>query len=58
MFDPVSHLVYAARGSDVTTVIIDGRCVVRDRRILTFDVEAAMEDVNRLARGIRGGEVG
>jgi len=55
MYHPASHLVYAARGSDVTTVIIDGRCVMRDRRILTFDVEAAMDEVNRLAGGIRGG---
>ncbi len=55
MYHPASHLVYAARGSDVTTVIIDGRCVMRDRRILTFDVEAAMDEVNRLAGQLRGG---
>ena len=38
-----SHLVYAARGSDVTTVIVDGRIVVRDRQILTVDEEEVME---------------
>ena len=27
MYNPVSHLVYAARGSDVTTAIINGRPV-------------------------------
>ena len=38
-----SHLVYAARGSDVTTVIVNGRVVVRDRQILTVDEEEVME---------------
>ncbi len=38
-----SHLVYAARGSDVTTAIVNGRVVVRDREILTVDEEVVME---------------
>ena len=52
MHHPASQLVYAARGSDVETVVIDGRVVVQDGRILTFDVEAAMDAVNRIARRI------
>jgi 5-methylthioadenosine/S-adenosylhomocysteine deaminase len=53
MYYPASHLVYAARGSDVATVVIGGRVVMADRRILTFDAEAAMDEVNRLAGPIR-----
>ncbi|PIU32919.1 MAG: S-adenosylhomocysteine deaminase, partial [Syntrophobacteraceae bacterium CG07_land_8_20_14_0_80_61_8] len=37
LYDPVSHLVYCARASDVTQVWIDGRRVVQDRRVLTLD---------------------
>jgi 5-methylthioadenosine/S-adenosylhomocysteine deaminase len=54
MYHPLSHLVYAARGSDVSTVMINGRLVMEDRRILTFDVEHAMADVNGIARQIQG----
>jgi 5-methylthioadenosine/S-adenosylhomocysteine deaminase len=32
-----SHLVYATKGADVRTVIIEGRVVMRDRRLLTLD---------------------
>ena len=32
LYQVYSHLVYAARGSDVTTVIVNGRVVVSDRR--------------------------
>jgi 5-methylthioadenosine/S-adenosylhomocysteine deaminase len=53
MYHPASHLVYATRGSDVAAVVIDGRIVMRERRILTFDAEAAMDEVNRLATAIR-----
>ena len=30
MYDPYSHLVYAARPSDVRTVIIEGHVVLND----------------------------
>lgn len=33
--DPIATLVYGATGSDVNTVIVDGRIVVRDRQVQT-----------------------
>ncbi|MBN1613836.1 MAG: amidohydrolase [Deltaproteobacteria bacterium] len=48
-----SHLVYAVNGSDVKTVLIDGRIVMRDRKLLTIDEGAVMENVNRIAGEIR-----
>ena len=41
--DPVSHLAYAARGSDVRHTVCDGRVLMRDREVLPFDVEAVRE---------------
>jgi len=46
-------LVYSAGGSDVETVIIDGCLVMRDKKILSFDVEETMHEVRRLASAIR-----
>jgi 5-methylthioadenosine/S-adenosylhomocysteine deaminase len=43
MYNPYSHLVYAASGHDVKHSIIDGRIVMEDRRLLTLDVEDIME---------------
>ena len=34
-----SHLVYATKASDVRTVVIEGRVVMRDRRLLTLNEE-------------------
>ena len=48
-----SHLVYAARGSDVTTVIVNGRVVVRDREILTVDEEEVMERARAFGERVR-----
>ncbi len=47
--NPVSDLVYAAQASDVTTVIIAGRVVMKDREILTFDEENAKARVRALS---------
>jgi 5-methylthioadenosine/S-adenosylhomocysteine deaminase len=37
MYDPVSHLVYVTRGDDVKTTIVNGKILMRDRRVLTLD---------------------
>src|SRR2546423_1060044 len=39
-----SHLVYATKAADVRTVVIEGRVVMRERRLLTFDEEAINGD--------------
>ena len=53
----VHRLIYEAVGQDVETVIVDGRVLMRDRRILTVDVEAALDEGERQARAVveRGG---
>ncbi len=38
--DPHATLVYCARASDVTDVLVGGRAVVRDRKLLTLDAAA------------------
>ncbi|MBU0516036.1 MAG: amidohydrolase [Proteobacteria bacterium] len=53
MYDPVSHLVYAADRSDVRHVIVDGRVVVEDRAIKTFDLARVMAEVRRLAARVK-----
>jgi 5-methylthioadenosine/S-adenosylhomocysteine deaminase len=52
MYNPVSHLVYAVMGSDVTTSIINGNVVMEDGQIKTMDINAVMEDVNKIAKEI------
>jgi 5-methylthioadenosine/S-adenosylhomocysteine deaminase len=49
LFDYASHLVYAARGSDVKTTIINGRIVYHWGRFLTFDVAEATAKVIEIA---------
>jgi 5-methylthioadenosine/S-adenosylhomocysteine deaminase len=47
--DPISKLVYAGQPADVQTVIIDGRLVMRDRKLETLDERAVIADANREA---------
>ncbi|MGD8901920.1 MAG: amidohydrolase, partial [Desulfobacterales bacterium] len=53
MYNPVSHMVYAARGSDVTTVMINGTIVMQDGRLTTMDLGRIMDDVNQIAHEIK-----
>ncbi len=39
LHDPIANLIYAARSTDVQTVIVDGRIVMKDRHMLTMDEE-------------------
>ena len=42
-----SHLVYATKAADVRTVIINGRMVMLDRRLLTLNESAIKRDARR-----------
>jgi len=46
---PASAVVYAAKGSDVQTVMVAGRLLVRDRRVATIDPEEALHQVARIS---------
>ncbi len=52
LYRPYSQLVYAARGADVKTSIVAGRLLLRDRKLLTLDVDAAITRVREIARAI------
>ena len=49
LYNVYSDLVYATKASDVETVIINGRVIMRDRRLLTLD-EAAIKEGARVFR--------
>lgn len=50
--DPVSHLAYAARGSDVRHTVCDGDVLMRDREVLTLDAEAVQQRAADAARDL------
>ena len=50
--DIVSSLVYAAEASDVRSVVIDGRLVMHDRRLLTVDESDVVAEANAQAEGL------
>jgi 5-methylthioadenosine/S-adenosylhomocysteine deaminase len=53
MYDPVSHLVYVTRGDDVRTTIVNGRVLMRDRKVLTLDSRQVLADARAMADKVR-----
>jgi len=53
MYDPLSHLVYATRGDDVRTTIVNGRVLMRDRQVLTLDERAVLTEARSRAKDVR-----
>jgi len=47
MLNPITHIVYAAQGQDVDTVIIDGKLIMKNRKILTVDEEKILEEAEK-----------
>jgi 5-methylthioadenosine/S-adenosylhomocysteine deaminase len=45
----IRHLVYYASGSRVKTVIVDGRILMKDRKVEVFDEDKAVEKVRRVS---------
>jgi 5-methylthioadenosine/S-adenosylhomocysteine deaminase len=53
IYDPVSHLVYAAHGGDVRTVMVNGRVLMRDRKMLTLDEPAVLAEARKFSESVR-----
>ena len=53
MYNPFSHLVYSARGNDVSHSIINGRLVMEDRKLLTLDLKDVMERAKEKSMAVR-----
>jgi len=53
MYNPFSHIVYAARGADVRHTVINGRVVMRDRELLTLDEKRVLARAGEIAVEIR-----
>jgi len=53
LYDPYSHLVYAATGADIQTVVVEGRVLVEDRRLLAFDLTETLARARELARRVK-----
>jgi len=53
LYDEYSHLTYAVSGADVDTVLINGRVVLRNRRLTTIDEIEVMRRVRQIAVRIR-----
>jgi 5-methylthioadenosine/S-adenosylhomocysteine deaminase len=50
LHDPVSHLIYAARGTDVVTTIVNGKPLMLDRKFLTIDYERTIQQAQTCAQ--------
>src|SRR5882724_8429070 len=52
MYDIYAQIAYALKGSDVETVVIGGRIVLRDRKLLTVNEEEAMARARQYKKSI------
>ena len=52
-YNVVSHLVYVADEQDVVNVVVDGRILMKDRKILTIDTARVRKEANELAARIQ-----
>ncbi|MEO8133487.1 MAG: TRZ/ATZ family hydrolase [Betaproteobacteria bacterium] len=53
MFDPYSHLVYAAGRADVTHVWVAGACILDDRRLTQCDLPAVLRTAQHWQEKLR-----
>jgi len=53
MYNPFSHLVYAARGNDVRHAVINGQPVMTDRKLLTLDLDDVLNQARDRSMSVR-----
>ena len=53
LYDPIAQIIYASRGDDVETTIVNGKVLMRDRKVLTMDEAAVLRDARAAADLVR-----
>jgi 5-methylthioadenosine/S-adenosylhomocysteine deaminase len=53
LYDVISHLVYVAHEKDVATVIVDGKVLLREGKVLTVDEQRVRSEADVIAAKIR-----
>jgi 5-methylthioadenosine/S-adenosylhomocysteine deaminase len=56
IYNPVSTIVYSARGPDVKDVIIDGKIIMKNRKFQMIDPKEIMDRVKKIGMNISTGE--
>src|SRR5262245_28659404 len=53
MYDPISHLVYVIHGDDVRNSVVNGKLLMRNRKVLTLDEAAIIAEARTWAEKVR-----
>jgi 5-methylthioadenosine/S-adenosylhomocysteine deaminase len=53
LFDPMSHLVYVTRGTDVRTTIVHGEVLMRGGRVISLDRAEVLREAREMAETVR-----
>ena len=53
MYDVYAQIAYSLKGSDVETVMIGGRVVMRDRKLLTIDEPRVLEKAREYGKSVK-----
>ena len=53
LYDPISHLVYVTRGDDVRTTVVNGKVLMRDRKVLTLNEGSVLNEAREWAAKVR-----
>ena len=53
LFDPVAQIVYTTRGDDVVTTIVNGKVLMRDRKVLTLNAATVIAEARTAADLVR-----
>jgi 5-methylthioadenosine/S-adenosylhomocysteine deaminase len=53
MYDVYSQIAYSLKGSDVETVVIGGRVVMRERKLLTIDEPAVLDKARQYGKSVK-----
>lgn len=51
-YNPYSHIVYSAQGSDVKHTVVNGKILMKDRKVLSLDEKEILKEVKKWGKKI------
>ena len=53
IFDPYAQIIYSMQESDIESLIINGRFIMRERVIISFDEERLLARATRFSKNLK-----
>jgi len=53
LYDPINYIIYASSSTDITSTVVNGVFLMKDRKILSIDTDSVTKEIKKISKLIK-----